>query len=129
MNRAIWKLVIASLSLVVLACAARSSSTSFGDTPTGRPSVTVEVRNQNFYPARIYAYQAGTRRRLGEVQAHQTTSFSFEWSLTEIRFLIDFLAAGCIISSRMTVGGDDDNLLLIIDPSDNRRAHQDLCRR
>ncbi len=101
MNRVIFKLVIASLSLVVPACAARSSSTSFDDTPTGRTSVTVEVRNQNFYPAKIYAYRSGIRRRLGEVQAHQTTSFSFEWSLSDIRFLIDFLAAGCIISHRM----------------------------
>ncbi len=128
MNRVISQLVIASLSLVVAACAARSSSTAFEDTPTGRPSVTVEVRNQNFYPARIYAYRSGARRRLGEVQAHQTTSFSFEWELNDIRFLIDFLAAGCIISQRLTVG-DDDNLLLIIQPGDNRRAHQDICRR
>ena len=128
MNRAIWKLVIASLSLVVPACAARSSSTTFDDTRTGRSNVTVEVRNQNFYPARIYTYRSGARRRLGEVQAHQTTSFSFEWSLSDIRFLIDFLAAGCIISHRLTVG-NDDNLLLIIEPDDNRRAHQDVCRR
>ena len=128
MNRVILKLVIASLSLVVPACAARSSSTSFDDTQTGRSSVTVEVRNQNFYPATIYAYRSGTRRRLGEVEAHQTTSFSFEWSLVDIRFLIDFLAAGCIFSDRLTVG-DDDNLLLVIEPADNRRARRDVCRR
>ena len=127
MNPAIWKLGIASLLLVVPACAARSSSTSFDDTRTGRPTVTVEVRNQNFYPARIYTYRSGGRRRLGEVQAHQTTTFSFEWSLNDIRFLIDFLAAGCIISHRLTVG-DDDDLLLIIEPDDNRRAQQALCR-
>ena len=128
MNRAIWKLVIVSLPLVVPACAARSSSTSFDDTTTGRTSLTVEVRNQNFYPARIYAYRSGTRRRLGEVQAHQTTSFSFEWSLSDVRFLIDFLAAGCIFSHLMTVG-DDDNLLLVLEPGDDRRARQDVCRR
>ncbi len=128
MNCTIWKLVIASLLLVVPACASRSSSTAFDDTPTGRPSVTVEVRNQNFYPARIYAYRSGARRRLGEVQAHQTTSFSFEWALSDIRFLIDFLAAGCIFSHLMTVG-DDDNLLLVLEPGDDRRARQDVCRR
>ena len=98
------EVALATISLTLLAaCAARSSSTSFDDTMTERTSLTVEVQNQNFYPATIYAYRSGTRRRLGEVQAHQTRSFSFEWSLSDIRFLIDFLAAGCIFIERMTV--------------------------
>ena len=123
------EVALATISLTLLvACAARSSSTSFDDTMTEGTGLTVEVQNQNFYPATIYAYRSGTRRRLGEVRAHQTRSFSFEWSLSDIRFLIDFLAAGCIFSDRMTVG-DDDNLLLIIEAADDRRAHQDVCRR
>ena len=128
MNRVILKLVIASLPLVVPACAARSSSTSFDDTMSGGTSLTVEVQNQNFYPATIHAYRAGGRRRLGFVEGYQTASFSFEWPATELRFLIDFLAAGCIITELRAVD-DDDNLLLVLEPGDNRKARREVCRR
>ena len=124
------EVALATILLTLLAaCAGRSArSTSFVDNDSRPTGMTVEVRNQNFYPATIYAYQSGTRRRLGEVQAHQTTSFSFEWSLSDIRFLIDFLAAGCILSERLSVSHDDD-LLLVLEPADDRRARQDVCRR
>ena len=122
------EVALATISLTLLvACAARSSSTSFDDTMTEGTGLTVEVQNQNFYPATIYAYRSGTRRRLGDVQAHQTRSFAFRWSFSDIRFLIDFLAAGCLLSDRLTVGNDDD-LLLVLEAADDRRAHQDVCR-
>ncbi len=124
------KVAMATISLTVLAaCAGRSArSTSFVDTDSRLPGLTVEVQNQNYYPATIHAYRAGSRRRLGSVEAHQTASFSFVWPNSELRFLIDFLAAGCIITESLAVD-DDDNLLLIIEPADNRRARREVCRR
>ncbi len=123
-------MAIATISLTLLAaCAGRSArSTSFVDSSSRGPELTVEVQNQNYYPATIHLYRAGGRRRLGSVDAHQTASFSFEWPATELRFLIDFLAAGCIITQPLSVG-EDDNLLLVLQPADDRRARREVCRR
>ena len=124
------KVAMATISLAFLAaCAGRSArSTSFVDTDSGLPGLTVEVQNQNYYPATIHLYRAGSRRRLGSVDAHQTVSFSFEWPSTSLRFLIDFLAAGCIITESLSVS-EDDNLLLVLQPADDRRARREVCRR
>ncbi len=124
------EVAIATISLTLLAaCAGRSGrSTSFVDTSSRLPGLTVEVQNQNYYPATIHAYRAGGRRRLGYVEAYQTASFSFEWPAADLRFLIDFLAVGCIITESLAVY-DDDNLLLVLEPHDDRRARQEVCRR
>ena len=124
------EVAVATISLTLLAaCAGRAArSTSFGDSGSRGPELTVEVQNQNYYPATIHLYRAGGRRRLGSVDAHQTASFSFEWPATELRFLIDFLAAGCIITESLSVG-DDDNLLLVLEAGDDRRARPEVCRR
>ena len=128
MNRLFLKLTAASLLLTALACAGRGArSTSFVDSSRDR-GLTVEVRNQNFYPATIYVYRAGGRRRLGSVEAHQTTSFTFNWPQAEVRFLVNFLAGGCLITDRLPVDNDDD-LLLILEPDADRKAFQDVCSR
>ncbi len=121
---------LATISLTLLAaCAGRSArSTSFVDRDSRLPGLTVEVQNQNYYPATIHLYRAGTRRRLGSVDAHQTASFSFDWPNADLRFLIDFLAAGCIITESLSVD-DDDNLLLVLQSEDNRKASHAVCRR
>jgi outer membrane biogenesis lipoprotein LolB len=124
------EVAIATISLTLLAaCAGRSArSTSFEDNVSRPQEMTVEVENQNYYGATIHAYRAGGRRRLGFVEAYQTASFSFEWPNSDLRFLIDFLAAGCIITESLSVDAGD-NLLLVLQSSDNQRASQELCRR
>jgi len=126
MNHAALKLTVACLPILV-ACAGRSGTTR-PLVEARVPGVVVEVQNQNFYSATIYAYRAGSRRRLGEVGSNQTTDFDFKWPNSEVRFLIDFQATGCIITASLPVD-DDDNLLLILQVDDHRRALQDVCRR
>ena len=37
-----------------------------------KEKVSVEVQNQNFYQATVYAYRAGNRARLGSQRGHRT---------------------------------------------------------
>ena len=92
-----------------------------------REEISVEVQNQNFYQATVYAYRAGSRKRLGVVESQRTRSFEFVWITGDLRFLIDFFANGCILTDPLPVDRGDD-LLLILEPQDYRKASQALCR-
>ncbi len=96
--------------------------------PAGNEEVSVEVQNQNFYEATVYAYRLGSRTRLGVVESHSTRSFEFAWTSGDLRFLIDFLANGCILTDQLPVDRGDD-LLLILEPQDYRKASQAVCQR
>ena len=95
--------------------------------PMEKEKVSVEVQNQNFYQATVYAYRAGNRARLGVVESQSTRSFEFVWITGDLRFLIDFFANGCILSEPVAVDRGDD-LLLILEPQDYRKASQAVCR-
>ena len=92
-----------------------------------RGQISVEVQNQNFYQATVYAYRPGSRTRLGIVESQGTRSFDFVWTTGDLRFLVDFLANGCVLTQPMAVDRGDD-LLLILEPQDYRRASQAVCR-
>ena len=95
--------------------------------PMEKEKVSVEVQNQNFYQATVYAYRAGNRARLGVVESQSTRSFEFMWITGDLRFLIDFFANGCILTESVAVNRGDD-VLLILEPQDYRRASQAVCR-
>ena len=92
-----------------------------------REEISVEVQNQNFYGVTVYAYRAGSRTRLGVVESQSTRSFDFVWITGDLRFLVDFLANGCVLTQPLAVDQGDD-LLLILEPQDYRKASQALCR-
>ena len=92
-----------------------------------KEEISVEVQNQNFYQATVYTYRAGSRIRLGVVEAQGTRSFEFVWITGDLRFLVDFFTGGCILTQPMAVDRGDD-LLLILQPQDFRRASQAGCR-
>ena len=92
-----------------------------------KEEISVEVQNQNFYQATVYAYRAGNRARLGVVEAQGTRSFEFVWITGDLRFLVDFFTGGCILTQPMAVDRGDD-LSLILQPQDFRRASQAGCR-
>ncbi len=89
--------------------------------------ISVDVENQSFYEATVYAYRSGYRKRLGLVQSLSSESFEFVWTMGELRFLVDFLANGCILTDPMTVDLGD-YLLLTLEPQDFRKALQEVCR-
>ncbi len=111
----------------VLAVACGGNTQGVRQSPQGEQTYSVEVRNQNFYMATVYAYRQGYRKRLGTVESIRTRSYSFNWPYTDIRFQIDFIAAGCIIGENLPVV-EGDHFLLLIEPSDHRRASQSFCQ-
>ncbi len=114
--------------LVLLTLAACGSHTQGVQQPLSRrPTLTVEVQNQNHNSATVYAYREGFRDRLGYVDAADTKTFEFRWPIYEVRFLVDFLAQGCVITERLAVDPGDE-LLLIIRVIDDDDASQDRCR-
>ena len=88
--------------------------------------ISVEVENQNYYEATIYAYRPGGRFRLGVVSTSRTEAFDFVWPDGDLRFLIDFLAVGCLLTESMPVVQGDE-LLLTIQPQDFRKASRAIC--
>jgi hypothetical protein len=86
----------------------------------------VEVQNQNHNSATVYAYREGFRDRLGYVEAASTKTFEFRWPTYDVRFLVDFLAQGCVLTDRLAVDPGDD-LLLIIRVIDDDGASQNRC--
>ena len=117
-----------TLGCLVLATAACGSSLSEARLP--RPEsqdLTVEVRNHNHNAITVYAYRGGFRDRIGFVEAANTKTFTFRWSSDDLRFLINFLAQGCLLTELLPVYAGDE-LLLIVLVSDNQDASQAQCR-
>ncbi len=124
--------ILGLVFLVFVAFACAGGSGTGAQRSSVRPAdekeeISVEVRNQNFYQATVYAYRAGHRIRLGAVGSQSTRSFEFVWITGDVRFLIDFLANGCILTEPLPVDRGDD-LLLILEPQDFRKASQAVCR-
>ena len=120
---------LVSWVFAAFACASGSGTGAPGSNvrSTERGQISVEVQNQNFYGVTVYAYRAGSRTRLGVVEAQNTRSFDFVWITGDLRFLVDFLAGGCILTQPMAVDRGDD-VLLVVEPQDYRRASQAVCR-
>ncbi len=118
-----------ALGCVILATAACGSNISeIGLPPPESQELTVEVRNHNHNAITVYAYRSGFRDRIGFVEAANTQTFTFRWPTKDVRFLIDFLAQGCLLTESLPVDAGDD-LLLIVRVIDNQQASQALCRR
>ena len=109
----------ATLAVIAFGCGGRPATLP-GPSGLEAASLKVEVENQNFYDITVYAYNQGYHRRLGQVTGHTTKFFTFKWSQTDLRMLIDFVGAGQILSESMPVTpGLDDNLYLIVQPHDH----------
>ena len=121
-------LSIAVVSGAALAAACAGNAQGVRESPLGDQTYSVEIENQNFYSATVYAFRQGYRKRLGTVESNRTRTYSFTWPYTDIRFQGDFLAVGCTIGQSISVV-PGDQYGLIIEPSDDRRASESLCGR
>ncbi len=120
-----------NLSLVIVAVMALGcgggSQPATGVRPVASERrLSVEVENQNFYDATVYAYHQGTRTRLGVVGSEGSRSFTFSWVTGDLRFLVDFFANGCILTDPLFVDAGDD-ILVVLQPQDFRMASRDVC--
>ncbi|MCZ6917998.1 MAG: hypothetical protein O7I93_14575 [Gemmatimonadetes bacterium] len=119
-------IVMTSLLIVPTACATGGTATR-EEPVERRHDYTLEVRNQNFNAVTVYLYRRGARTRLGMVDGKTTRTYMFDFGATEVRILMSFLAGGCILTEEMgLVEGDD--LLLIVQASDDRRASRERCQ-
>ena len=119
-------LSVAVVGGAVLAAACAGNAQEIRESPLADQTYSVEIENQNFYSATVYAYRQGYRKRLGTIESNRTRSYSFRWPFLDIRFQVDFLAAGCMIGPSLSVV-EGDQFQLIIEPSDDRRASRSRC--
>lgn len=90
----------------------------------GGRELTLEVENQNFYDATLYAVTqgAGHRQRLGYIQAYGKRTLKFHWLPTfELRIEIVLETIGSYLTPPLAVEEGDD-LQLIIEPDLHRKA-------
>lgn len=95
-----------ALGLALAAGAVGCASLSGGESRTGwdvgsseEQVVELQVTNQNFKDARIYAIWGGERRRLGMVSGNSSQTFRVQWRPgATLRIEVDFLAGGGFLS-------------------------------
>ena len=124
MTRCLTPPAVVCLMLAATACGSARPDTL---PPRGGYELTVEVRNHNHNAATVYAYRSGFRDRVGFVEAANSETFSFRWPTFDVRFMVDFLAQGCVITESMAVEPGDD-LLLVIRVIDSDGASRSNCR-
>ncbi len=81
-----------------------------------QPEICLEVQNDNFHDATVYAVRSGLRQRLGYVVGFHKGTFKFRWPPGDLRVEIDLLAAGHYYTQVMDVS-EGDELQLTIQPN------------
>lgn len=102
--------------LLSAACAllpGRSPGEDLGEEEPAR-YLTVEVDNQNFYDATIYAVRPGIRLRVGRVGGFSKETFRFLWPEGDLRFEIALLSVGSYYTWSMPVERGDQLALTIL---------------
>jgi hypothetical protein len=74
----------------------------------------VEVDNQNFYDATIYAVRPGIRLRIGRVVGFGKETFQFAWPDLDLRFEIALLSVGSYYTWSLPVERGDHLALTIL---------------
>lgn len=104
---------LSALVLVMSACGAGQAGSERPAEAEPSMDVTLEVENQNFYDARIYLLESGTRRRLGSVPGNDTRSFRFRSRTDQARFVVDFVGGGEFTTTSIQVSPGDKVVLTV----------------
>ncbi len=109
-------LVALSVTPFVAACALLPGRADSGEAVQAQRSryLTVEVDNQNFYDATIYAVRPGMRLRVGRVVGFNKETFEFAWPDLELRFEIALLSVGSYYTWSLPVERGDQLALTIL---------------
>jgi hypothetical protein len=76
--------------------------------------ISLEVENQNFYDATIYAVRPGIRQRVGYVTGEGKRTLSFRWPDGDLRLEISLLAVGSYYTQVMDVQQGDELQLTVL---------------
>lgn len=79
-----------------------------------RREIALEVHNDNFHDATVYAVRSGLRQRLGWVTGFGKQTFTFRWAPGDLRVEIDLLASGRYYTQVMDVDEGDELELTIL---------------
>jgi len=85
------------------------------DEPVPR-EVTLEVDNQNFHDATIYAVRPGERRRIGFVGGLTQGQFAFVWTDSDLSVEIYLLPLGSYFARPIAIDPGDD-VKLVVQPN------------
>lgn len=106
-------LAVGALALVISACGAGQVASEGPAEAAPSRDVTLEVENQNFYDARIYLLESGTRTRLGSVPGSSTRSFKFRAMTDQAQFVVDFVGGGEFNTTTIQVSPGDQVVLTV----------------
>jgi len=81
---------------------------------------TLNVKNQNYYDATLYALYQSRRQQIGTVSGMSERAFSLDWGHPDIRIEIYLLSVGSHFTEPMFIE-EGDELELVIDPSLDKR--------
>jgi hypothetical protein len=98
-------LVLAGV-MVVSACGVREAVWGVRSEDTGR--ILLEVFNDNFQDARVFARWNGERQRLGLVTGNSSDRFELRGRTGTLRIEVDFVAGGAFLSEPIQVGPGDN---------------------
>ncbi len=131
-RRAIW--VVLGVLFTVSACAAGTSGSqddfNLDALDERARELTLDVENQNFYDAELYAVASGTatRQRLGYVRAYSKEVFTFPWVYaSELRIEINLVSVGRYFTPPMPVEQGDE-LRLVVEPDLHRKQPAGIPR-
>jgi len=103
--------VAVTLGLLVTGCGLLGRNAA--PNPENR-NIDLVVRNQNFYDATLYTLSpGGSRRRLGRVAGNTTETFTFPWSMLELRIEIQLLSVGSTVTNALPIDQGDEVELII----------------
>jgi hypothetical protein len=107
--------LLLALALVALvsACGAKEPAWGIRGEDSGR--ILLEVFNDNFQDARIFARWNGERQRLGLVTGNSSSRFEMRGRTGTLRIEVDFIAGGSFLSDPIQVG-PGENLTFRIPP-------------
>jgi len=105
------------------ACAAASASDGGDVEPSLHDPVVVEITNQNFYDATLWAVTGARRERLGFVPGNGRATFSFTWVDPQVRLEIALQGVGSYRTEAITVSAGE-TLQYTIPPDAHRRARR-----
>ena len=77
-------------------------------------TISLDVENQNFYDATIYAVRPGLRQRVGYVNGEGKSTFSFRWPDGDLQLEIRLLAVGSYYTQVMDVQQGDELQLTVL---------------
>lgn len=110
-------------AVVMAACAAGACAS--GPVPDSGPPVVIEVQNNNFQDATVYAVRDGERQRLGVVIGKTDDAFTIPWRPgMVVRLEVRFLGGGACVTPDY---GMDPGQRFVLDLQPDLRLNTD-CR-